>query len=267
MAVYRERASRAGVPPAHNLAKAPSGIRGPSARRILVIEDHRNLGELIKLHLEAVACDVKVDHDGRTGMADAESGRYDLIVLDLMLPGLDGLEICRRLRHRGSYLPILMLTAKTAESDRVAGLEIGADDYLAKPFSVVELVARVKALLRRRDVFDVDRTRPKSATYAHGPLSIDESKREVTLRGDRLDLTAKEFELLVLLAGSPGKTFTRAQLLDHVWGYNFTGCENTLKTHVNRLRCRIEDEPDNPRYILTVWGVGYRFADAETLGK
>lgn len=237
------------------------------ARRVLVVEDHRNLANLIRLHVQEIATEVKLVFDGHAGFANAASGRYDLLILDLMLPGLGGMEICRRLRSRGNFLPILILTAKATESDRVAGLEIGADDYLTKPFSVSELVARVKALFRRRDGFGVDRSARASPVHAFGELSIDEGKRQVTLRGKRLELTAKEFEFLLLLAANPGKTFTRAQLLDRVWGYNFAGREHTIKSHVNRLRSQIEEEPANPRYIITVWGVGYRFADPETFGN
>ena len=266
--------NRAGVPTKVFVSSAVTadgggpGFRPLEGRRsVLVVEDHRNLANLIKLHIQEVATEVKLVFDGRAALSMAESGRYDLMILDLMLPGLGGMEICRRLRRRGNFLPILMLTAKTTESDRVAGLEIGADDYLTKPFSVFELVARVKALFRRRDGFGADRTPRAPPVRTFGDLSIDEGRRQVTLRGKRIDLTAKEFEFLLLLASNPGKTFTRAQLLDQVWGYNFTGCENAVKSHVNRLRHHIEDEPDNPRYIITVWGVGYRFADAETFGN
>ena len=236
-------------------------------RRVLVVEDHRNLANLIKLHVQEVATEVKLVFDGHAGLTLAESGRYDLMILDLMLPGVDGIEICRRLRRSGNFIPILILTARATESDRVAGLEIGADDYLTKPFSVSELVARVKALFRRRDGFGADRAPRATPVHTFGALAIDEDKRQVTLRGKRLDLTAKEFEFLLLLASNPGKTFTRGQLLDQIWGYNFVGGETTVKSHVNRLRQRIEDKPDSPRYIVTVWGVGYRFADPETFGK
>jgi DNA-binding response OmpR family regulator len=234
-----------------------------TSRRILVIEDHRNLAELVKLHLRELASEVRLAFDGHAGLAEAESGRYDLVILDLMLPGLDGLQICRRLRSRGNNVPILMLTAKAEESDRVIGLEAGADDYLTKPFGVAELVARVKALFRRHDSFRLPGGSQAAGTYTYGPLIIDEAKRRVTLSGNRVDLTVREFDLLLLLAANPGKTFTRAQLLDQVWGYNFAGGENTLKSHVNRLRNRIEEQPANPRYVMTVWGVGYRFADPE----
>jgi len=189
------------------------------------------------------------------------------LILDLMLPGVGGLEICRRVRSRGDYTLILMLTAKSAPTERVIGLETGADDYLTKPFSVAELVARVNALFRRLDGIGARSSSPVASVYTYGDLSIDQTKRQVTLRAKRLDLTVKEFDLLLLLAANPGKTFTRGQLLDEVWGYNYTGCENTVKSHVNRLRNVIEDDSANPNYVLTVWGVGYRFADVAASGN
>lgn len=247
----------------NELRRVPASPR----RRVLVIEDHRNLANLIQLHLQELACEVKLVFDGSVGLAHAESGQYDLIILDLILPGLDGMEVCRRLRRRERHMPILMVTARVTESDRIAGLDAGADDYLTKPFSVAELAARVRALLRRREYFRADLSLRTPAQHVFGELSIDAAARQVLLRGKRVDLTPKEFELLSLLATNPGKTFTRAQLLDRVWGYNFSGCENTIKSHINRLRNRIEDQPVDPRYIVTVWGVGYRFADSEALGE
>lgn len=252
--------------PASAASYDPSAF-GSVPRRVLVIEDHPNIANLIKLHVQEVASEVKLAFDGYTGLGDAQSGRYDLVILDLMLPGIGGLEICRRMRCRGDYTPILMLTAKSAATERVIGLETGADDYLIKPFSVAELVARVKALFRRLDGFGMRPSTQAPSIYKHADLSIDQANRQVMLRGKRIDLTVKEFDLLMLLAANPGKTFTRAQLLDQVWSHNYTGCETTVKSHVNRLRDRIEDDPANPKYVFTVWGVGYRFADLEPVGS
>ena len=236
-------------------------------RRVLVIEDHQNIANLVKLHVQDLGCDVVLAFDGNVGLAEAESNKYDLVILDLMLPGIDGLEICRRLRSKANYVPILMLTAKSAEADRVLGLDMGADDYLAKPFSVAELLARVKALFRRLDAFAASAKAKLAAPLRYRELEIDEAKHKVTLRGKRLDLTVREFDLLLLLAQNPGSAFTRSQLLDMVWSYNFTGFENTVKSHINRLRAKIEDDPANPKYILTVWGVGYQFADGDGAGS
>ena len=179
-----------------------------------------------------------------------------------MLPGIDGLEICRRLRTEKPELPILMLTARTTELDRVLGLEMGADDYLTKPFSVRELVARVKAIFRRMEVFD---TQPQPAKLALGPVEIDADSRRVLVEGEPVELTAREFDLLAFFARHPGRVFTRGQLLDKVWGYTHEGYEHTVNTHINRLRGKLEADPSHPRFILTVWGVGYRFPTTEEL--
>jgi DNA-binding response OmpR family regulator len=182
-----------------------------------------------------------------------------------MLPGVDGLEICRRLRQETDYLPILMLTAKSSEIDRIVGLELGADDYLTKPFSVRELVARVKAIFRRIGAVTLredDKTSPKIGI---GDLVIEADKRKVILDGRQITLTAKEYDLLYHFASHPGRVYTRTQLLDQVWGYGYEGYEHTVNSHINRLRGKIEADPASPRYVLTVWGVGYRFAEPEDL--
>jgi DNA-binding response OmpR family regulator len=193
-------------------------------------------------------------------LAEAEAKHYDLIILDLMLPGMDGLEICRRLRSKANYTPILMLTSKSSELDRVLGLEMGADDYLTKPFSVMELIARVKAIFRRVDAIAAREVKARQQ-LEFGELAIDVERRAVKLRGAALDLTAKEFDLLLHLALNPGRVYTRTQLLDQVWGYSHSGYEHTVNSHMNRLRAKIESDPATPRYVLTVWGVGYKFAD------
>jgi DNA-binding response OmpR family regulator len=230
------------------------------SRQVLVIEDDEDIAKLVKLQLAELACRVKLAYDGAVGLAEAQSGRYDLIILDLMLPGMDGLEICRRIRGQGRYVPILMLTAKSSELDRVLGLEMGADDYLTKPFSVIELGARVKALFRRVDSLSQDKDQAKAVIHS-GALHIDTAKRSVRLNGKPVELTAKEFDLLAFFARHPGRVFSRAQLLDSVWGYSHSGYEHTVNSHINRLRTKIEKNPNQPELIETVWGVGYKFRD------
>jgi two-component system, OmpR family, response regulator len=230
-------------------------------RRVLVVEDSREIAELVRLHLTDLGCEVHLADDGRTGLAKAQSEAYDLAILDIMLPGMDGLEICKRLRAGARYLPILMTKSKSTELDRVLGLELGADDYLTKPFSIGELMARVKAIFRRVDAMAAAATQPSPAPLNAGELTIDRERRVVTLAGQPVDLTAKEFDLLACFAEHPGRVFNRAQLLDKVWGYTNTGYEHTVNTHINRLRAKIESDPAKPRYILTVWSVGYKFAE------
>ncbi len=234
----------------------------PSARkRVLIVEDDADIARLVQLHLEDIDCEADVVHDGAEGLERFQARPYALVVLDLMLPGMDGLALCRKLRESSDYVPILMLTARTSELDRVIGLESGADDYLTKPFSIPELQARIKALFRRVEALSSPRpTEQEQATLRHGDLLIDPLRHQVTLAGDRIDLTAREFALLLYFARHPGQVFSRSQLLDQVWGYNHDGYEHTVNTHINRLRAKIERDPANPRYIETVWGVGYRFA-------
>lgn len=230
-------------------------------RHILVIEDNKELANLLEIHLRDLAYEVDLAFEGDKGLAKAESKPYDLIILDLMLPGLDGLEVCRRLRSKPVYTPILMLTAKSSELDRVLGLEMGADDYVIKPFSIRELLARVKAIFRRIDELQNSQQRDSQAIIRAGDLEIDPVKRKVILKDQIIDLTAKEFDLLLHFARHPGRPFTRSQLLDDVWGYGHDGYEHTVNSHINRLRTKIEDDLAKPRYILTVWGVGYKFAE------
>lgn len=212
------------------------------------------------LNLRDLSFEVDLAFDGTSGLARAESAAYDLIVLDLMLPGVDGLEICRRLRAGARpYTPVLILTSKSTELDRVLGLELGADDYVTKPFSVRELLARVKAILRRVDEL---RTAPETqnATPIHfRDLVVDPTGRSVKLDDRPLALTAKEFDLLLYFITHPGQVFTRSQLLDAVWGYGHDGYEHTVNSHINRLRGKIEKDPSRPSCIRTVWGVGYKF--------
>lgn len=230
------------------------------ARQVLVIEDDEDIARLVKLQLAELSCTAKLAFDGAVGLAEAQATRYDLIVLDLMLPGVDGLEICRRVRGLEHYTPILMLTAKSGELDRVLGLEMGADDYLTKPFSVLEFAARVKAIFRRVD--NLGKPAPDARTRIESAgLVIDTEKRTVRLEGRPVELTAKEFDLLVHFARQPGRVFSRTQLLDSVWGYSHSGYEHTVNSHINRLRTKIEKNPNQPEFIETVWGVGYRFRE------
>jgi len=226
-------------------------------KKVLVIEDDKSIADLLEIHLKDLNCEVTTNLDGSEGLKTATSEPFDLIVLDLMLPKVDGLEICKEVRRKDIYTPILMLTAKSEEMDKVLGLEVGADDYLTKPFSIREFIARAKAILRRVEA--IQKEIGSDADIKVNDLTIEASKRKVTLRGDRIDLTPKEFDLLHLLASHPGKTYTREQLLNILWGYQYNGYEHTVNSHINRLRSKIEPDISKPTYILTSWGVGYRF--------
>lgn len=230
-------------------------------RRVLFVEDDRDIASLVELHLAEEGCEVTLAYDGTEGLSRALSEPYDLVILDLMLPGTDGMEICRRLRSRPEYTPILMLTAKSAEPDRVVGLEMGADDYLTKPFSVRELLARIKALFRRIAAMAAKQAEPLPRQISIEGLTITPDKRRVELDGRTIDLTAKEFDLLLQFASHPGRVYTRSELLDLVWGYGQDYYQHTVNSHINRLRAKIEQDPAEPHYIQTVWGVGYKFFD------
>lgn len=231
--------------------------------RILLVEDDPEIAGLVHLHLRDEGYAVEHATEGQDGLRLALQGRWNLVILDVMLPGVSGLDICRQLREHEHRVPILMLTAKSEEIDKVLGLELGADDYLTKPFSIRELLARVKAILRRAQM-DADAGAPApTPELEFDGLTINLEKRRVALRGKPVELTAKEFDLLALFAANPGKPFNREQLLNQVWGYSYTGYEHTVNSHINRLRAKIEADPSHPRYIITVWGFGYRFADPE----
>ncbi len=230
-------------------------------RRILVIEDNDDLANLLKLHLTDESWIVDLVFDGVTGFKKAGSEPYDLILLDIMLPGMDGLEICKQLRSKHVNTPVLMLTSKSSEIDRILGLEFGADDYVTKPFSVRELIARVKAIFRRIDTVKSDIQDKKEPLLSFGSLFIDPDKRRVLINQKPIELTAKEYDLLYYFAKNPGRVFNRSQLLDRVWGYGHDGYEHTVNSNINRLRAKIEINPAEPEYILTVWGVGYKFKD------
>ncbi len=235
-------------------------------RRILIVEDEHDIAELVALHLTDLCDETVIASDGYEGMRHAKSDHWDLIILDLRLPGPDGLEICRTVRRERPYQPILMLTSKSSELDRVLGLETGADDYLTKPFSVLELVARVRAIFRRIENMQQagQKDNKIDSRVIAGGLSIDSSRREAILDGRTVDLTAREFDLLDYFARHPGRVFRRADLLDKIWGYGHEGYEHTVNSHINRLRAKIEANPAEPEMIVTVWGVGYKFAAAQT---
>ena len=230
---------------------------------VLVVEDDKSIADLLEIHLIDLHCNVTKVLDGEEGLKKALSEEYDLIVLDLMLPKLDGLEICKKVRSRDIYTPVLMLTSKSEELDKVLGLEVGADDYLTKPFSIREFIARVKAIFRRIEAMQKEIKNDDDITA--GDLTIEASKRKVILEGKRVELTPKEFDLLHLLASHPGRTYTREQLLSILWGYQYNGYEHTVNSHINRLRSKIEPDLSNPKYILTSWGVGYRFTESEEI--
>ena len=229
--------------------------------KLLLVEDDKDINQLICLNLESLDYHVISVADGAEGFELAKTQTFDLIVLDIMLPNMDGLTVCKRLRQEGIFTPILMLTARNTEADRVIGLEVGADDYLTKPFSILELRARVKAMLRRMQFNHNTQAVNTEASDVFGDLVIDRNKRTVVLAGNEVHLTAKEFDLLLYLASSPGRVYSRNDLLDAVWGYKHSGYEHTVNSHINRLRSKLEKDPANPIYVLTVWGVGYKFND------
>lgn len=231
--------------------------------QILVVEDDEDIALLVKLNLEMLGFSVRCCADGATALGLATEEEFHVLILDVMLPGLDGLNLCRRLRAQNNFTPILMLTAKDSETDRVIGLEVGADDYLTKPFSVLELQARVKALLRRVEFLNhtPEQQMPKSNLLHLRDMVIDIPKRAVRVKNSVIELTAREFDLLMYLASNPGHVYSREQLLNAVWGYTHSGYEHTVNSHINRLRGKVEKNPAHPEYVLTVWGVGYKFND------
>ena len=225
------------------------------SQKILVVDDEPHILELVKYNLAQEGYEVLTAHDGAQAVARARDVQPDLIILDIMLPYVDGLEVCRQIR-RDSAVPIIMLTAKGGELERVVGLEIGADDYVTKPFSPRELVARVRAILRRTSA---EASPAQAGPLRGGELVLDPTTHEVTRDGRTVDLTAKEFELLRLLLSHPNRVFTRDFLLEHIWGYDYYGSTRTVDMHISRLREKIEDDPASPTYIVTVRGVGYKF--------
>ncbi|UJH69253.1 response regulator transcription factor [Allomuricauda sp. SCSIO 65647] len=229
-------------------------------KKVLVIEDDTEIIHLLEIHLKDLGCDVLSACEGDTGLRMAINEVPDLIILDVMLPEMDGIEVCQKIRANQVKSPIMMLTAKSEEIDKVLGLEVGADDYLTKPFSVREFIARVKAIFRRQkmDTQKADGSK-NNGSMQFDNLTIDVEMRKVALDGKRIELSPKEFELLVLLSSNPGKSYDRTKLLNLIWGYDFQGYEHTVNSHINRLRSKIEPDMGNPKFILTTWGVGYKF--------
>lgn len=227
--------------------------------KVLVIEDDHEIVDLLEIHLKDLSCDLIKTYTGEDGLAAVKSNPLDLVILDVMLPGIDGIEVCRRIRSEKFHVPVLMLTAKSEEIDKVLGLEIGADDYLTKPFSIREFIARVKAIFRRTQMMQESLMANEGNVIEIGDLKIDIEMRKVTVDEIKVDLSPKEFELLVLLASNKGKSYNRSRLLNLVWGYEFEGYEHTVNSHINRLRAKIEPDMAKPTYILTTWGVGYKF--------
>lgn len=230
-------------------------------RRILVLEDDPQIAEILTLNLREEGYEVDWAADGEAGLALLVAGVFDLLILDLMLPGIDGLEVCRRLRTQPNYTPTIIVSSKSAEAQRIVGLEMGADDYIAKPFSVLELVARVRALLRRVEALKQQPAADgNSSVLITQHLRLDTLARSVHLDERLVSLTAREFDLLHFFVSHPNRTYSRLELLNEVWGYAHDGYEHTVNSHINRLRAKIEADPAQPKQILTVWGVGYKFA-------
>ena len=228
--------------------------------RLLIVEDNADIAGLVKLHAKDIDCDSDIACNGKQALQMFKQKDYQLVILDLMLPEMDGLEVCRQLRATASYIPILMLTSKSSELHRVLGLEVGADDYITKPFSLPELMARIKGQFRRAKALQME-GKSHAENISVAGLGIDTAKRQVTVDGEDVELTAREFDLLLHFSTNPGLVYTRMQLLEQVWGYQYEGYEHTVNSHINRLRAKIEKDPAKPVYILTVWGVGYRFCE------
>ena len=236
------------------------------SKKVLIIEDDPDIADLLEIHLNDL--DLKLDRteDGESGLQKALENEYEMVILDLMLPKLNGLEVCKGIREQKKSLPILMLTAKSEEFYKVLGLELGADDYMTKPFSIRELVARIKSIIRRvTAIKETSAADTDKKELIFGTLVINFDKRKVVLDGNIIELTAKEFDLLALFASNPGRAYTRENLLNIVWGYQFMGYEHTVNSHINRLRAKIEKDPSQPIFIKTVWGIGYKFVEYEEL--
>ncbi|MEP6926904.1 MAG: response regulator transcription factor [Ginsengibacter sp.] len=229
-------------------------------KKILLVEDDQEITGLLNLHFDSNLYKLTFSYNGKDALEKISDEDYDLIILDINLPQHNGLEICKKVRNDNLHTPLMMLTCRSEESDKVLALELGADDYVTKPFGILEFMARVKALLRRTDMHLINgEEQAKEITYKE--LHIDKDKKKASLNNQRLDLTPKEFDLLLLLASNPGKTFTREELLKKIWGLAFSGYEHTITAHINRLRIKIERDLNYPEYILTSWGTGYRFTE------
>ena len=234
-------------------------------KKVLIVEDDPEIVHLLEIHLNDLGCQVLTSSDGAEGLRKTINENPDLVILDVMLPEMDGIEVCQKIRANNITSPIMMLTARSEEIDKVLGLEVGADDYLTKPFSVREFIARVKAIFRRQKMDDAAPTHTENPKFMEFDiLSINIEMRKVLLDGKKIELSPKEFELLVLLSSNPGKSYDRTQLLNMIWGYDFNGYEHSVNSLINRLRSKIEPDMSNPKFILTTWGVGYKFNEELT---
>jgi DNA-binding response OmpR family regulator len=233
------------------------------ATSLLVVEDDENISTAIQEYFSRAGYSVTTASDGVAGVEAAGKNRPDVVVLDLMLPKMDGLAVCKELRQSNPQMPIIMLTAKDDIVDKVLGLEMGADDYITKPFSLREVEARIKSVLRRARAATATGDGKDETPIVRGYLRVDPVRREVTIADRHVDLTPKEFDLLRLFASNPGRVFPRKYLLEKIWDYSYEGYDRTIDSHINRLRAKIEDNPENPQLVLTVWGIGYKFTDAE----
>lgn len=236
-----------------------------TGNKILIIEDDKDIVDLVEIHIHDLGFVLDRAEDGIAGLEKFQQNEYDLLILDLMLPKMDGIEVCKKIRLENTYTPILMLTAKSEELDKVLGLELGADDYLTKPFSVRELIARIKAIFRRLEADKEKANYANQDVLKFHDLVIYLKKRKVTLSDKPVELTTKEFDLLTQFAANPGRAYSRQELLDLVWGYQFEGYDHTVNSHINRLRNKIEKNVAEPKFIQTVWGIGYRFVEPEEL--
>jgi DNA-binding response OmpR family regulator len=246
----------------HAVEAAGLAVASAQATSLLIIEDDENISSAIQEYFSRAGYSVSTAGDGLAGVEQAGKARPDVVVLDLMLPKMDGLAVCKELRLKAPQMPILMLTAKDDVVDKVLGLEMGADDYITKPFSLRELEARIKSVLRRSRA-GVSSDGQDEVPIQRGNLRIDPIRREVTIGEKQVELTPKEFDLLRLFASNPGRVFPRKYLLEKIWDYSYEGYDRTIDSHINRLRAKIEQNPDNPQLVLTVWGIGYKFTDAD----
>lgn len=228
-------------------------------KHILLVEDEQEIADIVKIHLEDIDLEVTHAAEGVGGLTLALKDQWDLIMLDVSLPHVDGLTICRQVRQFCATTPIILVTARTSEAERVFGLDSGADDYITKPFSITELIARVNAIFRRVDAL---RAAPDADVITINDIVLNITARIVTIAGQQVTLTGREFDLLRFFASSPERVFNRKELLEQVWGYEHDGYLHTVNSHINRLRAKIEKNPSNPCYIQTVWGVGYKFSKA-----
>ncbi len=250
------------INPKMNSSEAASTAPAPATNgKLLVVEDDPGIQKMIADYFRHNGYEVVTASDGEAGIRSALDDRPDALILDVMLPKTDGFSVCRHIRERNPSLPILILTAKDDVVDKVLGLEMGADDYITKPFSLRELEARVKSVLRRMRAKSNEGDEAEQAPILRGGLRIDPNRREVTINGRHVELTPKEFELLALFAAHPGRVYSRKYLLENIWDYTYGGYDRTIDSHINRLRAKIEDDPDHPKMVMTVWGVGYKFSD------